>query len=184
MNSKITPILARLGTAFTIAAASAGCSTLQTSNLHEGGCKVGVSTQSQLLLIFSATSTSSEEFSKSCSEGKTAAYTSFIGRNEKNELSIGGALFALEYHKLLQEKIETGKEEEKLFFKDVKNYFNHFLNVGGTNIENIKKYVDELIESAKKRQNERAPATPEQSSVSAPPQPAPRCSGDIFRVCR
>jgi hypothetical protein len=155
--------LTRLGSAFAFAAL-AGCSTMSTTTLKDDACMAGHEVKNELFLAFVFKAKTPEQYLISCREGKTAAQTTYIGQDDKGNLNPTGALFAVKYHQIVQDKIkegtENGDQTTAKFYQDVSTFFGYFLKkIGGKTIDDIQSYVDELKKTP-------APATP---------KPPPRC---------
>lgn len=173
MQNQLTNNLTRLGSAFAFAALT-GCSTMSTPTLKDDACMVGHQVRNELFLAFVFKTDAPEEYSIPCREGKTAAQTAYVGQDAKGNLNPTGALFAVKYHQIIQDKIkagaESGDQPTAKFYQDVSAFFGYFLQkIGGKTIDDIQSYVDQL-------QKTPAPSTP---------KPAPRCNAGsgVIRSC-
>ncbi len=164
MKNKTIKNYGLLCATFALAVAGTGCSTTQIATHNEQDCMIGQKTTGQLLLVFVASADAGTHYSKSCHEGKVAASTTLIGRNEQGQLSRGGAVFALEFQKLVTEKINTGTEMVSKFNQEVEYYFKFYLkNMAGLTLDDIRKYVDQLESTPPQPQDDTKPMPQKES---------------------
>lgn len=181
MQNNMMNSLTRLVPTFALAAMTAGCSTMSQTTEHS--CMVGKSVKSELAMAFIFQANTPDQYSNSCTEGKVAAQTVYLGQDVNGNLRPGAALLALEIDKDVQEKINTSKasgdKTTQKYYEDVGYFFNIYLKqLGGQTVDSIRKTVDKLKADIQKA-NSTVPAEPE-------PKPVPRCGNgpSILRTCK